>query len=123
MRGGLIGFTIILQLISSRLATAALAGATLFARAPGAGLASPVTPDFCIPLPNHQGYTLTSTNDLPRLAQDLEKVPSVIRKLVTAGQLGIKSGRGICQYTPESAAAARALRDRKFAALARLLYP
>ena len=50
-------------------------------------------------------------------------MPAVIQKLVKAGKLGIKTGSGIYQYTPQSASAMREMRDRKFAALAKLLYP
>lgn len=52
-----------------------------------------------------------------------KKVPAIVRKCVKAGKLGIKTGSGIYQYTPKSAAATREMRDRKFAALAKLLYP
>ena len=47
----------------------------LFTLASGVGLAAlPVTSEFCISLPNRQRYTLTSTHDLPKLAQDLDQL-------------------------------------------------
>src|SRR6185295_2178657 len=49
-------------------------------------------------------------------------VPRALRRLVKAGRLGVKAGRGIYRYTPKSAEAKRVERDRKFLALAELLY-
>lgn len=52
-----------------------------------------------------------------------QQVPRGVAKLVAAGHYGMKAGQGIYRYTPESIAAKRAERDRKFSALAKLLYP
>lgn len=50
------------------------------------------------------------------------QLPSGIQNLIDGGHLGVKTGRGIHDYTPQSLGEKRALRDRRFLALARLLY-
>ncbi len=50
------------------------------------------------------------------------ELPSGIQNLIDKGHLGVKTGRGIHDYTPQSIGEKRARRDRRFLALARLLY-
>lgn len=59
------------------------------------------------------------------LAPDIRsdtKLPARIRERVESGQLGIKTGKGIFDYTPKSAKAAVRERDHRFLALAKLFY-
>jgi 3-hydroxybutyryl-CoA dehydrogenase len=58
---------------------------------------------------------------VPKIRGDA-KVPKILNQLADAGHHGPKTGRGIYKYTPESIAAKRADRDKKFLALAKLLY-
>lgn len=58
---------------------------------------------------------------VPKIRGDA-KVPKLLTQLVAKGHYGPKTGQGIFKYTPETIAAKRADRDRKFLALAKLLY-
>ena len=49
-------------------------------------------------------------------------VHTVIEKLADAGNFGLKTGKGIYEYTPESATEKRLERDGRLLALANLLY-
>ena len=49
-------------------------------------------------------------------------LPTVIRKLIDDENFGLKTGKGIYDYTPESATEKRLERDGRLLALARLLY-
>ncbi len=50
------------------------------------------------------------------------RVPATIRRLVEAGHFGVKTGRGIYEYTPASLAARRSRRDQRILALLKLFY-
>jgi 3-hydroxybutyryl-CoA dehydrogenase len=67
-------------------------------------------------------HTAVFRNLAPDIKSDT-KLPTVVKKLVEAGHLGVKSGRGFYRYTPRTIAAKRSLRDKRFLALLRLLYP
>lgn len=51
------------------------------------------------------------------------RMPARIQRMVQQGHYGAKTGRGFYRYTPKHLAEKIADRDRKFAALAKLLYP
>ena len=60
------------------------------------------------------------------LVQDIRSdthVPDAIRKLVDAGHLGTKTGKGIYDYGPEMIESKRTRRERRFLALAKLFKP
>lgn len=50
------------------------------------------------------------------------KVPSKIRRLVEAGHFGVKTGKGIYDYTPASLTAKRSRRDQRILALLKMFY-
>lgn len=60
--------------------------------------------------------------NLAPLIKSDAKLPATVAKLLAAGHLGVKTGRGFYTYTARSAAAKRARRDRAFLALLKLLY-
>ena len=60
--------------------------------------------------------------NLAPLIKSDAKLPVAVAKLIAAGHLGVKTGRGFYTYTARSAAAKRARRDRIFLALLKLLY-
>jgi hypothetical protein len=62
------------QSISNRLSVVALAVAALLMFAPITGQAASGSTGFRLELPNHERYTLTSTNDLTKLAQALNQL-------------------------------------------------
>ncbi len=51
------------------------------------------------------------------------ELPQVIERLVSAGHLGAKTGRGFYEYTPERIEERRRRRDELFLALVKLLHP
>jgi 3-hydroxyacyl-CoA dehydrogenase len=58
-------------------------------------------------------------NLVPHVRSDTE-LPSAVRKLVDQGHFGVKTGKGIYDYTPQSIEEKRTQRDRRFLALAKL---
>ncbi len=63
---------------------------------------------------------LASAEIYPSLSNATE-VPECLRRLVAENRLGMKTGRGFVDWTPESAAAARAAYDERLAAVLKLL--
>lgn len=63
----------------------------------------------------------TYANLVTDIRSDTELAPA-IRKLVEEGNFGVKTGKGIYDYTPESIEQKREQRDRKYLALAKLLW-
>lgn len=57
---------------------------------------------------------------IPEVRSDTQ-LPSHIKKLVDAGHLGVKTGKGIYDYTPEDIKRRQARRDRRYLALIKLL--
>lgn len=58
------------------------------------------------------------------LVQDLRsdrQLPAVVQKLLDDGRLGLKAGKGVFDYTPESAPIRQVERDRLYLALVKLL--
>lgn len=49
-------------------------------------------------------------------------LPERIRKIMDAGHLGVKSGRGIYKYSPQAVEEKRTMRDERFLALIKLFY-
>jgi 3-hydroxybutyryl-CoA dehydrogenase len=71
------------------------------------------------------GLDIQSTayrNLVGEIRSDTE-VPTLVRRLVEAGHLGAKTGRGFQEYPPERIAQRQARRDRLFLELVKLLYP
>ena len=59
------------------------------------------------------------------LVQDIRSdrdVHGIIEKLVADGHLGVKTGQGLYDYTPESVEQLHAMRDRRFLELIKLFY-
>ena len=60
-------------------------------------------------------------NLAPHICANAE-LPVAIRSLVEAGHLGVKSGKGFYEYTPDSATARRSERDRQFLTISKMFY-
>jgi len=60
-------------------------------------------------------------NLVPEIRSSTE-LPVKIRRLIEAGHYGVKTGKGIYDYTPKTIAAKRSRRDQRFLALLKMFY-